>query len=246
MIHLINSLRVVIGFIILIIAVGGCAPVPTVEHKEQKITALRTSEYKNIIKTRNRLNRRDMNPIYIYLDKDGSVNDSGTGPGELPSRMRRQIRSILSNFGKNVVVITSKSTYLAFAKTLKDTSSMYVLDGAITLYDKDIMNQSSGINFGFDFGGGEGAGNSSSSFKDKDKRSALGVEFYLRQGGIVSNSVQSQIDVKTTTRGYNFGISINKGGFGFSGYKTIQDGIGLSVRKLLEQSMNELVNQVAR
>jgi len=245
MTHLISSLRIVIGFIIFI-AVVGCAPVPTVEHEEQKITALRTSEYKNIVKTRNRLNRRDMNKIYIYLDKDGSVNDSGTGAGELPSRMRRQINSILSNFGDKVKVVTSRSTYISLVKTLEDTSSIYVLDGAITLYDKDIMSQSSGINFGFDFGGGEGAGNSSSDFKDKDKRSVLGVEFYLRQGGIITNSVQSQIDVKTTTRGYNFGITINRGGFGLSGYKTIQDGIGLSVRKLLEQSMTELVNQVAR
>ena len=245
MTHLINSLKVIIS-LIMIMVLGGCVPVPTVEHDEQKITSLHTSEYKNIIKTRNRLNQRDMNPIYIYLDKDGSVNDSGTGAGELPKSMRRQIRSILSNFGKNVVVITSKSTYLQYIKILKDTSSMYVLDGAITIYDKNIMSQSSGINFGFDFGGGEGQGNSNDSFKDKDKRSALGMEFYLRQGGVLTNSVQSQIDVKATTRGYNFGISINKGGFGFSGYKSIQDGIGLSVRKLLEQSMNELINQVAQ
>lgn len=243
MIHL-TSKKVVILFLFFIML--GCAPVPTVEHEEQKITSLHTSEYKNIVKTKNRLIQRNVNQIYIYLDKDGSVNDSGTGAGELPSRMRRQIMSILSNFGEKVKVITSKSTYISLIKTLPDTSSMYVLDGAITLYDKDIMSQSSGINFGFDFGGGEGAGNSNSDFKDKDKRSALGVEFYLRQGGMITNSVQSQIDVKTTTRGYNFGISINKGGFGLSGYKTIQDGIGLSVRKLLEQSMNELINQVAQ
>jgi len=241
MTHLINRQKIIISVSSLFFL--GCVPVPNVEHKEQKITALHTSEYKNIVDTRNRLNQKKMNPIYIYIDKDGSTNDSGTGAGELPPKMRREIFSILSNFGKNVVVITARSTFLAYAK--KQTPSMYVLDGAITLYDKDIMSQSSGINFGFDFGKGKGEGNSNSDFKDKDKRSILGVDFYLRQGGIITNHVQSKIDIRTTTRGYNFGISINNGGFGFSAYKSIQDGIGLSVRKLLEQSMNELINQVA-
>ena len=222
----------------------GCVPVPTVEHEEQKITSLHTSEYKNIVQTRNRLNQRKMHPIYIYLDSDGSVNDSGTGAGELPQRMRRELISILSNFGQNIKVITSPSTYMELIKNQENAPFMYVLDGAITLYDKDIMSQSSGFNFGFDFGDGEGNGNSSSDFKDKDKKSILGVEFYLRQNEIVTNSVQSKIDIKTTTRGYNFGISINKGGFGFSGYKSIQDGVGISVRKLLEYSMKNLINQI--
>ncbi len=240
MTHLINKGIVLLSFLIFI----GCVPVPTVEHEEQKITALHTSEYKHIIETRNRLNQQNIHPIYIYLDKDGSVNDSGTGAGELPPRMRRQLISILSNFGKNVKVLTASSAYKSLYK--ENSQFIYVLDGAITIYDKDIMSQSSGINFGFDFGGGEGSGNSSSDFKDKDKKSILGVEFYLRQNEIVTNSVQSQIAIKTTSRGYNFGVSINKGGFGFSGYKTIQDGVGLSVRMLLEQSMNNLINQVSQ
>lgn len=242
MTHLIIRKKVTVALISLVFL--GCVPVPTVEHEKQKITSLHTSEYTDIERTRNRLNHRKMHPIYIYLDSDGSVNDSGTGAGELPQRMRRQLISILSNFGKNIKVITSPSTYRKLMKNPKNIPFMYVLDGAITLYDKDIMSQSSGINFSFDFGKGEGAGSSNSDFKDKDKKSILGVEFYLRQNEIVTNSVQSKIDIKTTTRGYNFGISINRGGFGFSGYKTIQDGVGLSVRKLLEQSMNTLINQI--
>jgi len=245
MTHLTIRKKSIIALVFLIFS--GCVPIPTVEHEEQKITALHTSEYKNIIQTRKRLNQQTIHPIYIYLDKDGSVNDSGTGAGELPQRMRRQLISILSNFGENVKVITSSSTYISIIKESPNNAQyMYVLDGAITIYDKDIMSQSSGINFGFDFGKGEGKGNSSSSFKDKDKRSILGVEFYLRQNEIVTNSVQSKIDIRTTSRGYNFGISINNGGFGFSAYKTIQDGVGLSVRKLLEQSMNNLINQITR
>jgi hypothetical protein len=244
MTHLISKKKSIIALCSLIFI--GCVPIPTVEHEEQKITALHTSEYKNIVDTRNRLNQQNRHTVYIYLDKDGSVNDSGTGAGKLPQSMRRQLISILSNFGENVKVITSSSTYGTLIQNIENVPFMYVLDGAITIYDEDIMSQSSGVNFGFDFGGGEGSGNSSSDFKDKDKRSVLGVEFYLRQNEIVTNSVQSEIDIRSTSRGYNFGISINKGGFGFSGYKTIQDGVGLSVRKLLEQSMNNLINQITQ
>lgn len=244
MTHLINKRNIIIFLISMLFL--GCVPVPSIEHKEQKITSLHTSEYKNTINIRNRLNHTNRHPIYIYLDKDGSVNDSGTGAGELPKKMRRELISILSKYGKNIKVIVSSSTYKSLIKDPKNVPYMYVLDGAITIYDKNIMSQSSGINFGFDFGKGEGEGNSNSNFKDKDQKSILGIDFYLRQNEIVTNTVQSKIDIKTTTRGYNFGISINKGGFGFSGYKTIQDGVGLSVRKLLEYSMNNLIEQITQ
>ena len=228
--------------IVFILAVG-CAPVPTIEQEEQKITSLHTTEYSKIVETKNRLNSMNR-PVYIYIDGDGAVNDSGAGAGELPQKMRRQLISILSDFGKNVKVVTDGVVYKNKRKKLIGKASFYVLDGAITLYDKEIMSQSSGINFGFDFGKGEGSGNSSSNFKDKDKRSILGVDFYLRQNEVVTNTVKSKIDIKNTTRGYSFGISINQGGFGLNGYKTIKDGVGLSVRKLLENSMNDLITQI--
>jgi len=212
--------------------------------EKQKITALRTSESDAIAK-QERLNKKNMHPIYIYLDADGSVNDSGTGAGELPQTVRRQLISILTDFGKNIKVITSPSTYMSLIKDPKNADYMYVLDGAITIYDKDIMSQSSGFDFGFDFSKGVESGNSNSDYTDKDKRSILGVDFYLRQDEILTNSVEAKIDLKETTRGYNFGIYINEGGFGLSGYKTVKDGVGLSLRQLLEHSMNDLINQIA-
>ena len=192
------------------------------------------------------LNKKNMHPIYIYLDKDGSVNDSGTGAGELPKQMRRELISILSNFGKNIKVLVNRSAYDRLYAEESNRPYIYSLDGAITIYDKDIMSQSSGINFGFDFSKGTESGNSNSNYKDKDKRSILGVDFYLRQDEILTNSVKAKIDLKETTRGYNFGISINDGGFGLSGYKTVKDGVGLSLRKLLEYSMNNLINQITQ
>ena len=222
----------------------GCVPVPSIKHEEQKITSLHTSEYKNIESTRERLNNTNMKTIYIYIDRDGAVNDSGAGIGELPPRMRRQLFSILSDFGHNIKVITSGKKYMSMRKKYAGKAIFYALDGAITLYDKDVMSQSSGINFGFDFGDGEGEGNADSKIKDKDGLSILGVDFYLRQNEIITNTVKSKIDVKSTTRGYSFGLSINQGGFGVSASKTLKDGIGLSVRKLLEKSMAELINQI--
>jgi len=241
MIHLIIKKSILL---IALYLLTGCVPVPSVEHKEQKITSLHTSEYKNIERTKNRLNNTNMKTIYIYIDKDGAVNDSGAGAGELPPRMRRQLISILSDFGQNIKVVTDGGIYMAMRKKYAGKSLFYALDGAITLYDKDIMSQSSGINFGFDFGGGEGEGSADSKIKDKDTLSILGIDFYLRQNEIITHTVKSKIDVKSTTRGYSFGLSINKGGFGISASKTLKDGIGLSVRKLLEKSMDNLINQI--
>ena len=230
--------------LIVLYTLTGCVPVPSIEHEEQKITSLHTSEYKNIERTKNRLNNTNMKTIYIYIDRDGAINDSGAGAGELPPRMRRQLISILSDFGQNIKVITGGRKYTSMRKKYAGKAIFYMLDGAITLYDKDVMSQSSGINFGFDFGGGEGEGNADSKIKDKDGLSILGVDFYLRQNEIITNTVKSKIDVKSTTRGYNFGLSINQGGFGIMASKTLKDGVGLSVRKLLEKSMDELINQI--
>ncbi|MEA2110924.1 MAG: hypothetical protein U9P71_02630 [Campylobacterota bacterium] len=223
----------------------GCAPTPTVVHQEQSISSVHTKEYNQISQFAQKLNRSNVETIYIYIDKDGSRNMAGSGAGELPPKVRTLLTSILSDFGQKVQVVDSFATAVSMLQDPEIASQVYVLDGAITRYDKDIMSQSSGFDFGFDFGSGEGEGSSDSDFKDKDKLSILGIDFYLRQGGFIAYKTSSQIDLRTTTRGYSFGVSINKGGIGMSGYKTIKDGVGLSVRKLLQASMYDLIQQVS-
>ena len=234
----------------LVFFIVGCspAPVPDVEsvHKEQKITTIQTHEL-NKIKTLGRtLEELNIRPIYIYIDKDGSRNMSGTGAGELPAKMRRLLTSILVDFGEKVKVIDNITVAGRMLSNPKFSPDIYILDGAITMYDKDIMVQSSGFNLGIDFGGGKTEGNSNTDTKDKDKLTILGMDFYLRQDGIITYKTSGQIDMRTTTRGYSFGISINNGGIGMSGYKTIKDGAGLSVRKLLQESMYNLIKQVVK
>jgi len=234
----------------LVIFIAGCspAPVPDVEseHKEQKITTIQTKELDKIKEFGRTLQDLNIKPIFIYIDRDGSRNMSGTGAGELPAKMRRLLTSILVDFGEKIKVIDNRTIAARMLSDPKFASDVYILDGAITMYDKDIMVQSSGFNLGIDFGGGTTKGNSNTDTKDKDKLTILGVDFYLRQNGIISYKSSGKIDIRTTTRGYNFGISINNGGIGMSGYKTIKDGAGLSVRKLLQESMYSLIKQVVR
>ncbi len=230
--------------------IAGCspAPVPDVEsqHPEQKITTIQTHQLDKIQRFGKMLEDLNVRPIYIYIDKDGSRNMSGAGAGELPPTMRRLLTSILVDFGPKVKVVDNTSVAVKMITSAKTSGDIYILDGAITMYDKNIMVQSSGFNLGLDFGGGKTATNSNTDTKDKDKLSMLGVDFYLRQNGIIEYKTSGKIDMRVTSRGYNFGVSINNAGIGMSGYKTIKDGAGLSVRKLLQESMYNLIKQIIR
>lgn len=236
-------------FFILIssLLLSGCAtaPIPEVQHQEQRISSIRTSQLNQIERLKIDLDNSNTNTMYIYIDKDGSKNLSGRGVGELPHRMRRLLTSILVDFGSKVKVIDSSSVAQSYLIHPNYQNDVYILDGAITMYDKDIMSQSSGFDFGIDFGGGSGEGSGNNDFKDKDKLSILGMDFYLRQNGFIKYKTSSQIDIKSTSKGYSFGISINNGGIGMSAYKSIKDGVGLSVRKLLQSSMHDLIYQVS-
>jgi len=229
-----------------VILLGGCvqAPIPEVKQPKQQVRTISTNEYNKITNFAKQLEEYNLKTIYIYIDRDGSRNESGVGAGELPPVMRRLLTSILTDFGPKVKVVDSGNLVMRLLKDPNISQNVYILDGAITMYDKDIMSQSAGFNLGIDFGGGKGEGTSNSDFKDKDKLSVLGVDFYLRQAGFIKYKTSSQIDIRSTTRGYSFGISINNAGIGASAYKSIKDGIGLSTRKLLQESMYDLVKQV--
>lgn len=239
----ISSVSIIISFIL-----SSCsAPIPTIEHKEQKITSIQTKQLDKIKILASELVRINAPTIYIYVEKDGAVRESGTGAGELPKSMKRAVKSILMDFGPRVKVIDSASGIVFLLKNQKHIKNrIFSLNGAITMYDKNIMSQSSGIDTSINFGKSNGEGSSSGNFKDKDSLSILGMDFYLKSmesNEILLYKTSSKITLKTTTRGYSFGIFINDGGFGMSAYKTLQDGVGLSVRKLLQESMYDLIKQ---
>jgi hypothetical protein len=226
----------------------GCVtpPAPTVEHKEQSISSIRTKELDKIAELAQKLELSNKQPIYLYVESDGAVNESGTGTGELPVVMQRQLKSILMDFGSKVKVVDSAETLIHLYNSDPNglTNRIFSINGAITMYDKNIMTQSSGFDFGIDFGKGSGETTSSSDFKDKDGLSILGMDFYFKRvDDIIAYKTSSKIDIKDTTRGYSFGISINNGGIGASAFKSIKDGVGLSVRKLLQESMYDLVSK---
>lgn len=233
--------------IAIVLVFYGCvsAPVPEVKLDEQKISSVQTNQLNKIKSFGNYLSLNNKKLLYLYIENDGAVNESGINSGELPPQMRRQLTSILMDFGDRVKVVDNPSTFITLHNIVDKDALYFSINGAITRYDKNIMSQSSGFDFGIDFGGGSTATNSSSDFKDKDSLTMLGVDFYLKNlDGIVLYKTASQIDIRNTTRGYSFGISINKAGIGMSAYKNIKDGVGLSVRKMLQESMYNLVRQV--
>jgi len=236
---------IVLGFFL-----GGCIspPIPEVKSQAQRVTLIETEELKKVERLAKHMNLTNQEPIYIYVESDGGVNESGGGYGEIPEKMRRQINSILMDFSPKVKVVDSSLAITQLIALNPDLlNNIYTLNGAITMYDKDIMSQSASFDFGIDFGGGKGEGSSDNSNKDKDSLSILGMDFYLKDtGGFLSYKSSSKIDIRKTTKGYNFGISLNNASIGASAYKSIKDGIGLSTRKLLQESMYNLIYQVSK
>jgi len=237
------KIKISIGLSTLLLTGCGVAPIPTVHQQEQTIRSIHTAQSSQIDKLRMQINQSNIEGLYLMVDPNYAGNMSGAGAGELPSNVIILLKSILADFGKKVHVIDAE-TYDYCISNPVSAKNTYIVSGAITMYDKDIMSQSSSFNFGVDFGGGRGKGNGDSDFKDKDKLTALGVDFYLLYKGVITKKTSSKIDIRSTTRGYNFGVSINNGGIGMSGYKTIKDGVGLSVRKLLQSSMSNLISQI--
>ena len=231
----------------------GCSlpvPVPTVILPEQKVSNIQTAQLNQIRTLGNELLRINAPIIYIYVENDAAVNESGAGAGELPRVMRRQLKSLLLDFGPKVKVVDSidgiVNLLTKYKKDKSIKSRIFTLNGAITMYDKDIMNQSTDFDLSIDFGGGETEGSSDGSLKDKDSLTILGMDFYLKSlksNDILVHKTSSKLELRKITRGYSFGIFINKGGVGMSAFKTIKDGVGLSTRKLLQKSMYNLVSK---
>ena len=231
----------------------GCSvpvPIPTVNLPEQQINAIHTVQLDKIRLLSAELVRINAPTIYIYVEKDAAVNESGTGAGELPRSMRRQLKSLLLDFKPKVKVVDSIDGIVNILTVHKKDktieSKIFTLNGGITQYDKDIMNQSTDFDLSIDFGGGDGEGTGNGNLKDKDSQTVLGMDFYLKSlksNDILVHKTSSKIDLRKTTRGYSFGLFINKGGIGASAYKTIKDGVGLSVRKLLQESMYNLIRK---
>jgi len=212
---------------------------PNIEQKKQYSSHLNSNYHFKIIDFKNMLNKSNVEPIYIYLQNINSDVKSEALPN-----LKRLTYSILSNFGEKVKVITSQTIINQYLLDKRYADNVYLLDGGITAFDKNIESESSSINFSLKIGDD---GKNRDKYKNKNKLSQLVGDFYLKnKDQIVSYSTTSNLKIQETNRGYKFGIDIYGISLGINSYKNITDGIGISVRKLVEASMIDLIGKAMK
>lgn len=226
-----------IAIIVISLIIVGCsttALTPKIQQQKQYSKKIATNYHFKIIDFKNMLNRSNKKPIYLYLDKVMSDVKSS----ELPD-LKRLTYSVLSNFGDKIVIITSQSVINQYLNDPRKVKRVYLLDGGITAFDKNIESESSGVNFRLKVGENKNR----DKFKNKKKLSQLIGDFSLKQNYIITDSTTSSLNIRETNRGYQFGISLYGISLGINSYKNIKDGVGISVRKLVEASMIDLIGK---
>ncbi len=186
----------------------------------------------------NYLDQRDVEPVYIYIQK-AVVRSSAKGK-VLPLFISTMVQSILSEFGNRVKVILSYKEYQKF----KNDPNCFVISGAITAYDDGIRVDTTSLNFFINLSINEKKNKSKSKYKIKNKISQMIGDFMIIKDGIVKDKVSSKITIRGKSDGYRFGINMFGSTLGISHYEHIEDGIESSMRKLVEASMIDLMGKV--
>lgn len=224
-----KKLMIMVGIIFMV----GCNTsglTPHVEQKKQYSQKNVTTHHFKIVDFRNMLDKSDIEPIYLYVQ-----TVSSDVPSEELPRLKRLTYSVLSDFGSKVVLITNPNKANKYMKNKR----FYVLDGGLTAFDKSIESESSSVNFTLKMGDTK----NKDKFKNKKKLSQLIGDFYLKQNHIVTHKTTSSLKIRETNKGYQFGLSLYGFSLGVNSYKNVKDGLGLSVRKLIEASMIDLIGK---
>jgi len=220
----------------------GCSeavPKPEIKQKKQFISKNVTANHYKIEEFRRMMKKENIEPIYIYIDT--SLKSEITS-SDIPN-IKRMTYSLLSDFGDSVKVITSPSQKDKLLSIPNLAKKVFLLDGAITAFDQGIFSQSSSTNFNIKIGSIGDKKSAKNKFKNKKKTSQMIADLYLKQDGIIRYKTTSSIMITETSKGYSFGLSMYGLNLGISSYKNIKDGLGLSVRKIIEGSLIDLVSK---
>jgi hypothetical protein len=228
----------IIGFIGLLL--NGCSS-SKIELPEQKVTA---NINKETLINQTFTNKSDQR-VYIYvLGKSISVETSNAK--ELPTNYKVLLQSLLADF-KNVTVIMDEAQYNKNLEDKKLRENTYILSGAITQFDKDILSTSDTFQVSVNFGGGEGETDINKDYTDSTSKSILAVDLILshKHRGLVYKS-SSKIDINTKNESNNFALMLNGGQIGYRSYINIKNGVDESIRKIFSASIRDIISQLIR
>ncbi|MEA2110926.1 MAG: hypothetical protein U9P71_02640 [Campylobacterota bacterium] len=225
---------------LLLLLISGCkevAPKPVVEQKKQYVTQTVTANHYKINEFRRMMEKENIEPIYIFINFSSRSEVPTT---DMPN-IKKMTHSLLSDFGEKVHVVTSAAKINEYANNSSTAHRVYILDGAITTYDQGILSQSSSTNLSLRLGEDDKKVKNRDRFKNKTKESQLIGDMYLKQNHLIKHKTTSSIIIRETNKGYDFGLNLHGLSLGISSYKNLKDGLGLSVRKLVEGSLIDLV-----
>lgn len=228
-------------FIVALLLFIGCSqniPKPDVKIQKQTIDKTITSTHFKILEFKEMIeNDPSIEPIFIHI-QDSLISEVVND--EIPN-IKKTAYSVLMDFGTKVNVIASNSSLKSYLSDSNVSSRVFLLDGAITSFDEKIESQSSSVRFNLSLGSGDNKTKNKDKFKNKKAKSQLIGDFYFKQNGMIKHKTSSSIFIREVNEGYSFGLSLYGLSLGASAYKNMKDGLGLSVRKVVQASMIDLV-----
>jgi len=218
----------------------GCSS-SNIELPEQRVVA---NINKETLINQTFTNKNDQK-IYIYVETK-SLSVESSNAQKLPTSYKVLLQSLLADF-KNVTVIMDEEKYDKNLEDKKLRANTYVLTGAITQFDEEILSTSSSFQISANFGGGEGKTSADTDFSDSTSKSILAVDFILahKHRGLVYKS-SSKININTENKAHNFAIMLNGGQIGYRSYTNVKNGVDDSIRKIFAASIRDIISQLIR
>jgi curli biogenesis system outer membrane secretion channel CsgG len=241
----------------LALLVSGCqqvAPPVTgkdidVTEKEREAPAVRITRYDKALEKLGLMLRAYNSPSINVQPKPITNDTAGEG---VPRDIVVMVTTALGKIGDPVKVIPYDPAYELTQKELgKDILDRAVPDiivsGAITEYDKDIVEKKRELKMDAQFGKGMGETNVSGGTESDASGGRIALDLrmsdYRTQQIITNVQTSNRIDVKKQSKGVNFNVAVSGTGGGFNSSVAVKEGLHAGLRLLVETSILELVGK---
>ena len=242
------------SLIFLLSGCGGADVQPKIDKEKLRIKApsVRKTDYDSFLRNLGKLYRVYYSPTnLIPFQSKPITNDTGTGG--LPIDVSKMVITSISKVGKPVSYIPYDPNYLInelnTGGAINRVMPKYVISGAITEYDKGVMQESGGggVDFFVPF---SGTGADGSATKDNSTTaSRIVMDFFLIDYATQSmiSGVQSTktITIYEQSKSQDMGFHIFGSGFGINGSVSRKQGIHAALRLLVELSVAEILAKEA-
>lgn len=245
-----------VATLLLMLGLVGCggAVQPRIDEdkKEIKAPVERKTTYDNFLRDIGKMYRvyySANNPI--YFQSKPITND--TASGGLPVDVSKMVISAISKVGKPIVYIPYDPNYLInevnTGGQITRVMPKYVISGAITEYDKGVMQKSGGSSFDFFVPFASSGADGSASKDNSVSASRIVMDFFLMdyktQAMIPGVQTTKTITIFEQSNSKDVGFHIFGTGFGINGSVSRKQGTHAALRLLIELSLAEILAKEA-